>query len=715
MLIHYLEFNNFLPFHGVHRIDFPTERNTDQPFTLILSPTNTGKTTTIRALRYLLYGRFNDTPIGIPHTLINHAAKMECAQGKRAECWVRAKITFGPDKELWFQRRISAARTGEGMDGFAEREHVLERIRRQKSGTVAQPDDGEIAKAIKRYAPETLFNLFIFAGEPGEGRIDPTRQGTGLDAELKEIFRIFAWDKAIDQLKRVRSSYESAMEQIEEGAQEAIEAWRNYETEKNRAEQWRTMIAAATGRKAELEAQIEAAEDTLSAIGPRGQEAENLQQELKKAEAERLAVVTQIERARLEIKEAISSTRGKIWLTQKFDTIAHLLPQKEIPPPSVPLKTLNQLLNEHLCLCGRPLDKECASSRKTIEKLIARLQRTDGSERLSFMLAHFSDNPNSEWRHHATNAAGTIRNKVDELDRLTLQERDLTTRVEQCARRVDEVSITAAHTAKRTLRELKLGLETIITNKGRAEIELDAQAKQVKTAKAAYNKASQSLPSVQRNIAKRNENCISRIDRLLTLLDDTQAELKSYLRVGLQEKISRFFDHASTNGANAVIGASLVPQYYLNGARVTAIGGGEKQMLELGYVVALSEIYHEISEAFKHNGLVLDVSPDLAIVADAPFSNTADTFNNQIIDFLSHCSARQKILLMHKTQWDAVKDRLEPLVSTVFGYKLHSPNPPINEEEYRLNIKNQEICLLQAANNTNGPTSEILKIFPHAN
>jgi hypothetical protein len=69
---------------------------------------------------------------------------------------------------------------------------------------------------------------------------------------------------------------------------------------------------------------------------------------------------------------------------------------------------------------------------------------------------------------------------------------------------------------------------------------------------------------------------------------------------------------------------------------------------------------------------------------------------------------------MHKTQWEAVKDRLEPLVSTVFGYKLHSPNPPENEGEYRLNIKGLDICLLQAANEANGPTSEILKFFPHA-
>lgn len=73
------------------------------------------------------------------------------------------------------------------------------------------------------------------------------------------------------------------------------------------------------------------------------------------------------------------------------------------------------------------------------------------------------------------------------------------------------------------------------------------------------------------------------------------------------------------------------------------------------------------------------MSPDLAIVADAPFSNTADTYNNQIIDFLSHCSARRKNPSDAQDTMEAVKDRLEPLVSTVFGYKLHSPNPPENE------------------------------------
>ena len=183
----------------------------------------------------------------------------------------------------------------------------------------------------------------------------------------------------------------------------------------------------------------------------------------------------------------------------------------------------------------------------------------------------------------------------------------------------------------------------------------------------------------------------------------------------MQEKLSLNYDHAAADGSKAVVGATLSPHIQLNGVRVDNIGGGQKQMLELGYVVALAEVYHEISGAFRDHGLALNASPDLAIVADAPFSNTADLYNNQIIDFLRQCSARQKILLMHKTQWEAVKDRLEPLVSTVFGYRLHSPNPPANEEEYHLNIKGRDICFLQDAAKANGPTSEILKIFPHAN
>jgi hypothetical protein len=131
--------------------------------------------------------------------------------------------------------------------------------------------------------------------------------------------------------------------------------------------------------------------------------------------------------------------------------------------------------------------------------------------------------------------------------------------------------------------------------------------------------------------------------------------------------------------------------------------------------VALAEVYYEISKAFKHHGIALNASPDLAIVADAPFSKTADNYNNQIIDFLSKCGARQKILLMHTTQWDAVKGRLEPLVSTVYGYRLHSPNPPADEKEYVLSIKGQDVHLLERVGSNNHPTSEIITIFSNAN
>src|SRR5262245_12191467 len=109
MIIRQLRFCNFLVFPGEQVIDLPTEN--DSNVILVLAPNNTGKTSVIRALKFLFYGHLSDCTIATAFRLINDRARAKTSVGSEAFGWVEITLER-EDGPLCIRRTVKARKTG---------------------------------------------------------------------------------------------------------------------------------------------------------------------------------------------------------------------------------------------------------------------------------------------------------------------------------------------------------------------------------------------------------------------------------------------------------------------------------------------------------------------------------------------------------------------------------------------------------------------------
>lgn len=130
-----------------------------------------------------------------------------------------------------------------------------------------------------------------------------------------------------------------------------------------------------------------------------------------------------------------------------------------------------------------------------------------------------------------------------------------------------------------------------------------------------------------------------------------------------------------------------------NNLVVTNPGGGEQQVLNLAFVIALAEMRTMINEDMTSAGLGVRLVGDQSFVLDSPFTSADPNFMKAIAEFLPG-KAPQMLLLLAKQNWpDSVRETLEPHISRVYGVRLHTPVTPNDPESFRFQWKGNTIDL----------------------
>ncbi|MGC1453047.1 MAG: AAA family ATPase, partial [Candidatus Sulfotelmatobacter sp.] len=120
MILSELILSNFLVFHGEQKLTFPSDEA--QNVTLILANNNSGKTSIIRALKFLFYGSKAlalNRVSGRPSTVISERAGHETPVGQDLEGWVDLQFMLG-DQTYRFRRTVTATMTRDGLDQGTE-------------------------------------------------------------------------------------------------------------------------------------------------------------------------------------------------------------------------------------------------------------------------------------------------------------------------------------------------------------------------------------------------------------------------------------------------------------------------------------------------------------------------------------------------------------------------------------------------------------------
>jgi hypothetical protein len=162
----------------------------------------------------------------------------------------------------------------------------------------------------------------------------------------------------------------------------------------------------------------------------------------------------------------------------------------------------------------------------------------------------------------------------------------------------------------------------------------------------------------------------------------------------LQERLTHYFGVATSGNSAWIDRENFLPSMHdRNGLTVTNPGGGEQQVLNLAFVIALAELRTMINEDMTSAGLGGRLLGDQSFVLDSPFTSADPNFMKAIAEFLPG-KAPQMLLLLAKQNWpDSVRETLAPHISRVYGVKLHTSVAPNDPEAFRFEWKGKTVDL----------------------
>jgi predicted RNA binding protein with dsRBD fold (UPF0201 family) len=184
---------------------------------------------------------------------------------------------------------------------------------------------------------------------------------------------------------------------------------------------------------------------------------------------------------------------------------------------------------------------------------------------------------------------------------------------------------------------------------------------------------------------------------LLEALEVGQAKFKSSVASILQAKLSELFDSVVTGGNVAKLDhRTLLPAIATPDGRIEKdTGGGEKQVLELAYVIALSELRTIINKTVRDAGLGGNLLGPQSFILDSPFASVDPNYMRVIAEFLPG-KAQQMILLVAKQNWhDTIRVALENHFTDAHAITLHTSTEIKEPEAYLFEFRGKQLNLLR--------------------
>jgi len=115
MIFERLTLHNFQAFQGTSTIAFP-EPGDSKTIVLVLGPNNTGKSTVLRALRFLFYGSLAKYSRENAWQLANRRARAAAPTGTNIGVWVEARLVIADKDPVTIRRELRVRRTGNPQD-----------------------------------------------------------------------------------------------------------------------------------------------------------------------------------------------------------------------------------------------------------------------------------------------------------------------------------------------------------------------------------------------------------------------------------------------------------------------------------------------------------------------------------------------------------------------------------------------------------------------
>lgn len=684
MIFQSLEIKDFLVFRDLNRMRLPAVKEGQTSLILVFAANNGGKTTVIKALKFLLYGH-------LPHgDVLNLATVADLAAGKEIEGWVGATVIVG-EKTYTFRRRLRGVKGAGGHVRLDE--PILEQIAHERKGDEYTPDEGSVSRLLTSLVPEALFDFFYFQGETLAEKLMQRSAHASIGDALSALLHHDKWRQAAEAVAAVRAKVFKEM-------QELTVVNRAYSEKLQLIADLQEKVDASEKQTKGFEEEYKRASAEYEELSQRileissGKSFEQVARKLATAQGEADGQKRAVLQTEADMAAAVGTSRGIPFLKGAFSVAKDVLEtmrKDNLLPADIADGFLQRLLDQHRCLCGRPLTEEHdGHARGMVEEYRSRALSADVNTGLMELLNQLDENVQRSFHKTSdeivSRSAALLSSRKSALVKQKEAESLAASLGEQLrnsnhaeVQRLQGQQNTAVRRKEKAMQDRRTADNFLTQQKNMLRAEQEELARQ---GTGKFGPQFEKLKKVHR-----------RADDLAKLIDASLVSLKRSFHTILQHNVSLLYDSVVTDGSKARVDAnSLLPAIEQAGTIVQNIGGGQRQLLVLAHIVSLARLRQQLHNELESLGIHMGRLDDQSFFLDSVFAPADQHYAECISQFLPG-KARQIVVLLASQQWQPwVARHVEPQTTKVFKCVLTSPNPP---ESSRIEYQKRPVVLYE--------------------
>ncbi len=690
MTIETLTFQNFLRFFRESALSLGGKGSSGSSLTLALAPNDAGKTSVIRGLEFLFYGEVDGkSGEATLAELVNNEA-MRLSGGKSVTGSVEA-VLRSHDTQLTVRREVRVQQAGHGQRRLLRQDLLSLETRAGRTEWVVD-GDGVVAHKLERMVPRSLFNYFFFQGE---GLADALieKQDARIREGLTELLHEDDWEAAISDLEALLQKLNTECRQVsskDEVLEKAVERFALAEQHESKL---RKELEQADKQYKQSEDEVQRLTALVAqSVGKVDKEAG---ERLLKVQAQLREHNQRKDAAEQGLLSGIGSTRGLPFLKKAFQPVREILAdlrKQNLLPADVSEGFIGRILEKGVCVCGCDL-AEGTSHRAKVEQFRAYSLSAELNNDLFSLYNLLEAKSAKGFEADIQEGLSSLRTSAEFIEaerrtitRLEAEEKALRARVDEEAQKRCEDLLREQHKAIRrqtdqraVVQELRMKLQSATKLKDSTKKDLNAARQKTKH--------------------RGNEEVFELRDltaAVLEVLETGLEGLKESLHEPLESKVRELYDRVAKDGSEAGVSPStLLPFIQKGGKRAGFLGGGQKQVLCLSYIIALAQIRKDLNESLRTMKIMVPKADDQIFVMDSIFGQCEPEYQEAICRFLPRQSG-QTLLLLAGQQWTETTRRfLEDQVRELFGFEYHSPNAHYDESKHQFAFKKTNHRLLK--------------------
>ena len=672
MIFDRLQIKNFRPFYGDQEITFapPGQYNV----TLIHAENGIGKTSLLNALTWVLFGEFSDD-VEQQADIVNHRAAQE--KGDKAEATVTLHFRDG-DRSYLIRRSVTLA--DQGKRSSSSNSGIYLRI--DHLNEISEPKN--IDECIQGLMPKEMWNYFFFNGE----RIDHL----AMESSHKKVSEAI---KVILGLRLLEQTRNDLKGQVSRDFRDQIARLGDADTRKVKQDLDLVdqKLADKRARQLEIEENEIALQKRKAAISEdlsRNAATRLLQQEFLEREREQAQLQARREAIRVDIVAWLNRSGPMAFskvLTEKTQAMIEGKRKRREIPYRYRAGLIQDLLNDNLCICERPLE-DGSPARQSVEALLN--QASDNAIEEAYTTANAA----------MQSIAQLLPDEANQFRKLFAERAQLLDNLRRVGEQISDIKHKIGDRALETGSDLAERLEEVEKYLREAAVELSDLSRDVRLLEGGREKLEGEFKK-----SSRREGAASLAQHRLQAVTETVALIDTILERQVQEVreyLSREIDTAFQQMCRKDYWAELTEDYTLRVRKRVRVGDaearnvskstGENQITSLAFIGSLVKVAQE--RAQSKNSFVLG-GGTFPVVMDSPFGSLDNEYRHGIAEWLPTV-APQVVVLVTGSQWQGVVDEaLAPKVGREYLMAFHGPKAPKSSNLARLTLHGREYMQLQ--------------------